>query len=64
MSPTTFCAHATSRTDGPHAPYPLYGSLPVDFDHAAHPIIARHFFGVEPFHPIGEVASEVVAEAK
>ncbi len=37
-------------------------SLPVDFDHAAHPIIARHFFGVEPFRPIGEVAAEVVAD--
>ena len=35
--------------------------LQVDFNPAAHPIIARHFFGIEPFRPIGVVAAEVVA---
>ena len=28
-------------------------SAPVDFDPAAHPIIARHFFGVEAFRQTG-----------
>ncbi len=37
-------------------------AAPPDFDPAAHPIIARHFFGVEPFRLIGEVAAEVVAD--
>ena len=30
-------------------------SVPVDLDPAAHPIIARHWFGVEPFRSIGRV---------
>ncbi len=38
--------------------------LQVGFNPAAHPIIARHFFGVEPFRSIGEVAAEVVADIK
>ena len=36
---------------------------PANFDLAAHPIIARHFFGVEPFRSIGG-AAEVVADLK
>ncbi len=38
----------------------VQGSLPAGFDPAAHPIIARHVFGVEPF-PIDRIAAEVVA---
>ena len=38
------------------------GQRPDSFDATACPIIARHWFGVEPFQPIGEVAVEVVAE--
>ena len=38
--------------------------LPVGFNPAAHPIIARHFFGVEPFRPIGKVAAEIVTDMK
>ncbi len=37
---------------------------PADFDPAAHPIIARHFFGIEAFRPIGEIAAEVVASLR
>ena len=33
---------------------------PAGFDADACPIIARHYFGVEPFRPIGEVAAEVI----
>jgi hypothetical protein len=36
--------------------------VPAGFDTATCPVIARHWFGVEPFQPIGEVAVEVVAE--
>ena len=39
-------------------------SVPTDFDADAHPIIARHFFGVEPFRSIGAVAAEVVADLR
>ncbi len=35
--------------------------LPVDFDAGAHPIIARHWYGVTPFR---EVAAEVVADLR
>ena len=35
---------------------------PTNFDPAAHPIIASHFFDVEPFRPIGEVTVGVVAK--
>ena len=38
--------------------------LPAGFDPIANPIIARHFFGVEPFRPIGEVAAQVVADLR
>ncbi len=41
----------------------VQGSLPAGFDPAAHPIIARHVFGVEPF-PIGQVTSEVAADMR
>ncbi len=37
---------------------------PPDFDAVACPIIARHFFGVEPFHPIAQIATEVIAGLK
>ncbi len=37
---------------------------PADFDASAHPIIARHFFGIEPFRSIGEVAADVVADLR
>lgn len=41
----------------------VQGSLPAGFDPAAHPVIARHIFGVEPF-PIGPIAAEVVADMR
>ncbi len=37
---------------------------PANFDLAAHPIIARHFFGVEPFRPSNEAAAEIVADLR
>ncbi len=42
----------------------MVDELQVGFNPAAHPIIARHFFGVEPFRPIGEVAAGVVADLR
>ncbi len=37
-------------------------STPADFNATAHPIISRHWFGVDPIRPIGRVAAEVVAD--
>ena len=37
---------------------------PANIDPAAQPIIARHFFGAEPFRPIGEAAAGVVVNLK
>ncbi len=37
-------------------------STPADFNATAHPIISRHWFGVDPFRPIGRVAAKVVAD--
>ncbi len=42
----------------------MANELQVGFNPAAHPIIARHFFGVEPFRPIGEVTNNVVIDLK
>ncbi len=36
----------------------------ADFDPGTHPIIARHWFGVEPPHPIGQIAAEVMANLR
>ena len=38
------------------------GQRPAGFDATACPILARHWFGVEPFRLIGDVAAGVVAE--
>ncbi len=35
---------------------------PADLDPATHPIICRHFFGIEPFRSIGAIAAEVVSD--
>ena len=51
-------AHAASRTDDTR---PIKA---VGIDPRQHPIIAQHFFGIEPFRPIGKVAAEVVADLK
>ncbi len=34
-------------------------TAPADFDPVAHPIISKHFFGIEPLRSIGEVAAAV-----
>ena len=36
-------------------------TAPVNFDPATHPILSRHWFGVEPLCPIGQFAVEAVA---
>ena len=38
--------------------------IPVDFDAEACPIIARHWFGIPPLCPTGEVAAEVISGLK
>ena len=37
---------------------------PSDFDPAANPILAKHYFGISPFRSIGEVAAEIVAQLR
>ena len=37
----------------PHKPDDVLDSAPAELDPAAHPIIARHIFGIVPFRPIG-----------
>ncbi len=39
------------------------GSLPTDFDPAAHPILCQHWFGV-PLHPIGPITATLVASPR
>ena len=38
--------------------------VPTEFDAGALPIIARHWYGIEPFRLIGEVAADVVADLR
>ncbi len=39
-------------------------AAPDDFDPAAYPILAIHFFGVEPHHPIGPIPVEAPASLR
>ena len=39
-------------------------TAPGNFDAAANPIIARHFFGIEPPHPVGQIAAEMSADLR
>ena len=55
-------ARAASRSCNLQRPGAAPDSAPGDFDAAAHPIIGRHFFGIEPLRQIGDVAAEVVAD--
>ncbi len=38
--------------------------LSADFDTNQLPIIARWWFGIEPFRPVGELAAEIVCDIK
>ena len=56
-----------SITTGSRAARQADDTCPLDppgIDPRQYPIIARHWFGIEPFCLIGEVAVEVVAELK
>ncbi len=37
---------------------------PTGFDPAAHPILAVHYFGLEPPRPVGSIAGVIVADMK
>ncbi len=37
---------------------------PTGFDPAAHPILAVHYFGLEPPRPVGSIAAVIVADMK
>ena len=53
MLSTTSPARCPSRVQRSGA-----NTAPATFDPATHPIISRHWFGVEPLHPIGQIAVE------
>ncbi len=57
-APTARAARRVERPRSDAAP----DSAPANFDLATCPIIARHFFGVEPLRRIGDVAGVVVAD--
>lgn len=42
----------------------MANELQVGFNPAAHPIIARHFFGVEPFRPIDSAGDDVIGDLR
>lgn len=39
-------------------------TTPVNFDPATHPILAAHWFGVEPLHDIGPIAAEAASNRR
>ena len=41
-----------------------HADLPPGLNPVTHPIISRHFFGVEPFRPVGKLAAEIVCDIK
>ena len=49
-----------SRCVAPQNPSDALDSAPVDFNPVAHPIISKHFFGIEPLRPIGTVVVPIV----
>lgn len=59
MSSTTSPARRSSRAKRSGA-----NTAPVNFDPATHPILSRHWFGIEPLHPIGQIAAEIVADLR
>ena len=48
----------------PAARGPEIGDVAELPDPAAFPIISRHFFGIEPFRPMGELPTEIVANVR
>ena len=53
-----------ARCVKPHRSDAAIDSAPGIFDAATYPIIGEHFFGIEPFRPIGHVAAEIVADLR
>ena len=51
--------HVATNSDGSAADL-----IPADLDPATHPIVAQHFFGIEPLRPIGPIAADVVADLR
>ena len=64
MTFTTKRLRASSRSSRAERRRSSLDSPPLDFDAGAHPILAKHWFNVPPFRPIGEVAAEVVADLR
>ena len=43
-------------------PDPTTDPLPARFNPQQHPILCRHWYGIEPFRQVGTVAAEIVAD--
>ncbi len=59
MALYTGTPHVATNSDGSAAEL-----TPANLDPATHPIISRHWFGVEPPRAIGPIAAEVVADLR
>ena len=59
MALYTGTPHVATNSDGSAADF-----TPADFDPAAHPILSRHWFGIEPLRPTCPIAAEVVADIR
>ena len=53
-----------SRRVAPHKPSDALDSAPVDFNPVAHPIISKHFFGIEPLRQSTLVPVDVIADLR
>ncbi len=62
---TTFARQAKLFFAEPRShPFDHFDQPPADFDTAAHPIIAEHWYGIEPPRPIGGVYPRKHASAR
>ena len=57
-------AQSDSSRTKPRQSIGAFDSIPVDFNPDTHPILAEHWFGSAPLHPIGEVAAQLVADRR
>ena len=44
--------------------YPPAGLLPAGFDRQQHPILCRHWFGIEPFRQVGAIDAGIVSDLR
>ena len=47
-----------------HKPHLTTDPLPAGLDPQQHPILCRHWYGIEPFRQVGAVAAEIVSDLR